>query len=190
MAGKKWIGKTPIIGTLKYLDKGDIYLHKDVEIMAFNYLTRKVNENTQGAKRFVDFRLPQLQHRNPNIHFITYEDMTPTPFLQVFMKNDEEMLIDLFGKQSHEIWSHLKNVLGAEKQYLEKQRLNRGMIGPHKSQYDCICKVPGQLRCSSDYRRNTFRFGRRDEFWQRDYLSWYSTGFDKVKKKREKLENA
>ena len=188
MAGKKWIGPSPIIGTLKYLDKGDIFLHKGVEIMAFNYLKQGTTEETEGAKRFVKYRLPQLQHRNPGIQFMAYEDMTPTPFLQVFLKNNHEMLIDLFGKSSSEIWTHLKNLFGTSRNSRNNYSKNRALIGTDKSQFDCVCKMPGQLRCSSDL-KNTFRFGRRDELWSRDYLTWYSSGYHKIRTKKERIEN-
>ena len=190
MSAKKWIGPNPIIGTLKYLDKGDIYLHKDVQIMAFNYVKRNCPPKMQGANKFVSLRLPQLQHRNSGVHFIKYEDITPTPFLQVFLKNNKEMTIDLFDKQSHEIWSHLKALFNVEpERYKESEHYNKALIGNDKEQYDCVCKIPGQIRCSSDL-RNTFRFGRLEQAWQRDYLTWYSSGFYAIRKRKEQLENA
>ena len=195
MAGRKWIGSTPVIGTLRYLDKGDLYLRKDVQIMAFNYVQKDCPKIMEGAKRFVEYRLPQLLHRNPDVQFITYPDLTPTPFLQVILENkEEEVLVDLFGKQSHEIWDHLKELFGVEKQTTQDldPRFNKAMFGNDKSQYDCICKIPGQLRCSS-HRKSFFAsksLGRREDLWSKDYLCWYSSGFYEVRKRKERLEEA
>ena len=195
MAGMKWIGRTPIIGTLRYLDKGDLYLRKDVQVMAFNYVEKNCPEVMKGAKRFVDYRLPQLLHRNPDVQFITYPDITPTPFLQVILENrDNEVIVDLFGKQSHEIWEHLKTLFGAAKPLSEvtDPHYNKAMFGKDKSQFDCVCKIPGQFRCSS-HRKSYFAsksLGKRDDSWSKDYLCWYSSGFYELRKRKEQLEEA
>merc|ERR1712150_113942 len=140
----------------------------------------------EGAKRFVEMRLPQLQHRNPNVQFVTYSDLTPTPFIQIFLDNNKELIVDLFGKESHDIWNHLKKLLGSRSRRNHFSEYNKALIGSHAEQFECVCKLPGQLRCSSQY---SFGFGRRDEYWTRDYLTWYPSGFYTVRKRKEGLEN-
>ncbi|CAH8547646.1 unnamed protein product [Dicrocoelium dendriticum] len=144
-------GRLAITRTKKYLDSGRIILNDAVKIIAIHHVS---DENiSSGCMEFIKWFLPPLQFKNPNVQILTFKNICPTPFIQVFMENKEELMVDCSFRKSTEIYDHLKSILSKtqvstatptpNEEYLD----NPANFGTNCSR-QCICEIYRQVPCS------------------------------------------
>lgn len=143
-------GPAPIRRTWNYLMKGDLLFKKNIQIMTVNYNVDQ--KSSVGAYEFAFWELPRMQFKNPEVQFLKFKNLTPTPYIQFYFKNGENLLVDVYGKSKEEISQHMKNTFclskEAEEAEKEKEVINPANFGP-KYRRHCICEVPGQVPCPS-----------------------------------------
>ncbi|XP_054750777.1 small ribosomal subunit protein mS25-like [Lytechinus pictus] len=143
-------GKFPLRRTIRYLEQGKIYLRDSVKILTINY--NSFGKESDGARDFVFYHLPQLQYKNPNVQMQTFKNITPSPFIRCFLNEGEEVLIDIEDKTKDDIEEHLNKVLGKSERVLATERKamerssNPANFGRTFARW-CICEVPGQFPC-------------------------------------------
>lgn len=161
-------GVSPVRRTLKYLKAGNLMLKSRVRIVSVNY--NPCGEHHRGARDFVFWNVPQIQYNNPDVQFVLFKNLTPTPFVRCFLDDGEEVLMDVDGKDRHEIESFLKKILGKTEKTLAQERLEKEEVkNPANFGWDykrhCICEVPGQAPCPSvipypNHMRGKYKYGR------------------------------
>ncbi|XP_071815663.1 small ribosomal subunit protein mS25-like [Apostichopus japonicus] len=145
-------GKFPLRRTLRYLERGNVYLRDTVKIVTINYNT--LGETHKGARDFVFYNLPQLQYKNQNVQMQTFKNLTPSPFIRCFLNDGDEVLIDIDSKSNTSILEHVKKLLGKSEEILSAERkarekkTNPANFGREFAR-ECICQVPGQVPCPS-----------------------------------------
>ncbi|XP_035691122.1 28S ribosomal protein S25, mitochondrial-like [Branchiostoma floridae] len=148
----RMLGKYPIRRTRTFLESGEIVFKDRVKIMSVNY--NVFEKNSEGARDFVFFHLPQVQYKNPEVQVVTFKNLTPSPFLKFYLDDGEQVLVDVEYKSRQEIVKHVKKILGKSDRELEEiaksqqqsiHIANFGIKWPRK----CICEIEGQLPCSS-----------------------------------------
>lgn len=78
-------GPAPVRRTIKYLESGRLVLREKIKIFSINYNTKAEGmEHHSGARAFVFWSVPQLQYKNPNVHVVTFKNLTPTPFIKCY----------------------------------------------------------------------------------------------------------
>lgn len=143
-------GKFPLRRTLRYLERGNVFLRDSVKIFTINYNTK--GDSHQGARDFVFYNLPQLQYRNPNVQMLTFKNITPSPFIRCFLNEGEEVLIDIDSKSNTNIVEHVAKLLGKPEEILAAERkakekkTNPANFGNEFSRL-CLCEIPGQVPC-------------------------------------------
>uniref|UniRef100_A0A2K6ULR9 Small ribosomal subunit protein mS25 n=1 Tax=Saimiri boliviensis boliviensis TaxID=39432 RepID=A0A2K6ULR9_SAIBB len=85
-------GRFPIRHTLQYLNQGNVVFKDSVKVMTVNYNTR--GELGEGARKFVFFRIPQIQYKNPWVQIMMFKDMTPSPFLRFYLDSGNEEIME------------------------------------------------------------------------------------------------
>ena len=164
-------GPAPVRRTLKYLEAGRIVLKEKIKIFSVNYNT--AGDHHQGAREFVFWCLPQIQYKNPNVQVLTIKNITPSPFIRVFLENGEDVVVDIDGKGNDEIQDQLINTLCKSKLVLEAEamakqvKVNPANIG-FGCKLSCICRIPGQVPCSGlvplpKHMRGKYLFFDRDD---------------------------
>lgn len=143
-------GKAPVRRTLQYLEHGPLHLKDGIQIMTINYNTGQQKSN-KGVIDFMFWHLPQLMYKNPNTQFVTFKNMTPSPFFQFFFSNGRKLLVDVDSQTKDEIHDFIKqSVCKSQTQLFQEQTRemkNPAFFGP-KYDRKCICQIPGQCPCS------------------------------------------
>ncbi|XP_048874192.1 28S ribosomal protein S25, mitochondrial [Brienomyrus brachyistius] len=145
-------GRFPIRRTLEYLQKGDVVFKNFVKIMTVNYNTH--GELSEGARKFVFFKIPQIQYRNPWVQILMFKNMTPSPFLKFYLDDGEQVLVDVEGKNHNEITQHIKKIVGKTQEVLQAEAL-AAMVTSNPANFghrkyclrECLCEVDGQVPC-------------------------------------------
>jgi len=164
-------GPAPVRRTLKYLNAGRIVLKERIKIFSVNYNT--VGDHHKGAREFVFWCLPQIQYKNPDVQVITFKNITPSPFIRVFLEDGQDVVVDIDGKENDEIQEHLigtlcKSSLVLQAEAMAKQvKVNPANIG-YGCKLSCICRIPGQVPCSGlvplpKHMRGKYLFFERDD---------------------------
>ncbi|XP_028843491.1 small ribosomal subunit protein mS25 [Denticeps clupeoides] len=141
-------GRFPIRRTLEYLQKGDIVFKNSVKIMTVNYVTN--GKLSDGARKFVFFKVPQIQYKNPWVQIVMLKNMTPSPFLTFYLNDGEEVLVDVEGKDYKEISQLVRKILGKSDEALQaeaqQESANPANFGPKKyCLKQCMSEVEGQV---------------------------------------------
>ncbi|ELU11605.1 hypothetical protein CAPTEDRAFT_181516 [Capitella teleta] len=147
-------GKGALRRTKEFLEKGEILLNEDIKVLLFGYtpLLKKYPHHT-GLTRFIFWHLPQLKYKNPKVEMYTFKNMTPTPWIKAFLKDDSHLVIDCDSRSREDIHSHVKKVLGKseaellEEIQLEESRFHNPALFGFQFDRQCICEVPGQVPC-------------------------------------------
>lgn len=79
------VGRAPIRRTVKYLTAGRLAFKDNVKIFSVNY--NAFGDHHAGARDFVFWKIPQVQHRNPTVQVVTMKNMTPSPFIRCYFGN-------------------------------------------------------------------------------------------------------
>jgi small subunit ribosomal protein S25 len=168
-------GRGALRRTLKYLEKGQLVLRDNVKILTFQYnvpaeekhiVTTSIHNRMQeshgkkppetahhdGLRTFVFWHLPQLQYKNEHVQMVTFNELTPTPWIRAHLEDDSTVLIDCDGRSRQEIHDHVKAVLGKSDELLAKEKKSSEIMSNPSNfgfAYDrfCICEVPGQVPC-------------------------------------------
>ncbi|XP_076040561.1 mitochondrial ribosomal protein S25 [Oratosquilla oratoria] len=143
-------GKAPIRRTLQYLKSSRLEFKDSVKIFSINYNT--YGEHHDGARDFVFWHFPQLQYKNPGVQVVSFKNLTPTPFIRIYLEDGEEVLVDIDSKSTKEIYDHIvKIVCKSDKTLAEEERERESKDNPANFGWgcsrQCICEVPGQLPC-------------------------------------------
>lgn len=141
-------GRFPIRRTLEYLQKGEIVFKKPVKIMTVNYNTH--GELSEGARKFAFFKVPQIQYKNPWVQIVMFKNLTPSPFLNFYLDDGEQVLVDVEGKEYKEITQHVRKILGKSDAVLQaeaqQESANPANFGPKKyCLKECMSEVEGQV---------------------------------------------
>ncbi|THD19449.1 28S ribosomal protein S25 mitochondrial [Fasciola hepatica] len=150
-------GRLAITRTRKYLESGRIILQDSVKIITIHHVPGK--KISEGCDELIKWFLPPLQFKNPKVQILTLKNMCPTPFIQVFLNNQEELVIDCSYRTHVDINKHLNEVLGTSlhstvSSTMDILNVNHpGNFGT-KYQRQCICEVYGQVPCSSQVGRS------------------------------------
>ncbi|XP_033103340.1 probable 28S ribosomal protein S25, mitochondrial [Anneissia japonica] len=144
------IGKFPLRRTLRYLKDGKVHLIDRVQIFTITYNT--FGKQSQGARDFVFYNLPQLQYNNPKVQMQTLKNLTPSPFIRCFLDGSKEVLIDIDNFSQSEIIERLNKVLGKSEVVLAAEELaRRQLVNPahfgERFGRKCMCEIPGQIPC-------------------------------------------
>ncbi|XP_006630758.1 small ribosomal subunit protein mS25 [Lepisosteus oculatus] len=145
-------GRFPIRRTLEYLQKGDVVFKNSVKIMTVNYNTH--GELSDGARKFVFFKIPQIQYKNPWVQIVMYKNLTPSPFVKFYLDDGEQVLVDVEGKDHIQITHHVKKIMGKSQEVLQAEEMarmvasNPAHFGPKKyCLKECMCEMEGQVPC-------------------------------------------
>ena len=108
-------GRGALRRTMEYLEKGQIILRDNVKIVTFQYnppYKGYNHEHHSGLEKFVFWHLPQLKFKNPDIQMVTFNCITPSPWIRAYLEDDTQILIDCDSRSREEIHDHVKLVLG------------------------------------------------------------------------------
>lgn len=152
-------GIAPIRRTAKYLDSCGLVFKNRVKIMTVNFneaSEESRQDHHSGARDFVFWNLPQVQHKNPNVQIVTFKNLTPSPFITCFLDDNSKVYFDVDSQSNAEIISRLTTTLGKSKETLaeeaekEAEKNNPANFGLNFG-FDrhCICSEPGQVPCPS-----------------------------------------
>ncbi|CDW57948.1 L51 S25 CI-B8 domain containing protein [Trichuris trichiura] len=161
-------GLMPIRRTLYYLEKGDIYLRNEVKILTVTFNPEM--GNSKGAREFVFWHWEQLQYKNPYVQLVKFRRSFPIPYIQAFLEDGSEVLMDLDNYTRQDVHDRLSRILGKTKNILEHERVttakaeNPAYFGESYPR-QCICEMQGQQPCPSvvplpDYMRGKWRWNK------------------------------
>ncbi|KAF7233642.1 hypothetical protein EG68_11957 [Paragonimus skrjabini miyazakii] len=145
-------GRLALTRTKNYLGSGRILLNDAVKIITIHHVPGQ--DISKGCDELIKWFLPPLQFKNPKVQIITLKNMCPTPFVQVYLDNDEEILVDCSFRKGSEIHDHLKSILGKPNHSPsianvdakpDDNPANFGIRFPRQ----CICEIYGQMPCSA-----------------------------------------
>ncbi|PVD25136.1 hypothetical protein C0Q70_15634 [Pomacea canaliculata] len=145
-------GQSPVRYTLRYLEQGKLMLKNNVRIITVNYNTG--HKPSRGAYDFVFWHLPQLQFKNPDVQFLVFKNMTPSPFLRVYFDNGKSILSQLDLQTKDEIYQHFKSIFCKtddqmqQEAYVKEQKTNPANFGIGFP-VECICTIAGQAPCTA-----------------------------------------
>ena len=94
-------GPSPVRRSLEYLGNSNLILKPYIRILNLHY--NRKQETHAGAKAFVFWHLPQLQYKNPEVQVITIRELTPTPFIRLWLNSGRELLMDIDRQSKDEI---------------------------------------------------------------------------------------
>jgi len=88
------------------------------------------------------------------VQLVRHELKPPTPYIQAFLQNGQQVLIDIDGHDRGQIYERLKRVLGKTKLVIEQEEAEKAAVENvanfgGKSLRQCICEVQGQQPCST-----------------------------------------
>ncbi|CAG0882630.1 unnamed protein product [Darwinula stevensoni] len=155
------VGREPVRRTQKYLEAGKLVLKDRVRVVSINY--NGTGENHQGARLkmryfclehrdFIFWHLPQLQFKNPNVQMVTFKDLTPTPFIKLYLEGNEQVLMDVDGYTKEQIHERFKRIICKSDDLLQREASslqrqdNPANFGSNCPRH-CICEIPGQVPC-------------------------------------------
>lgn len=163
------------------------------------------NDNHLGMREFYFWEVPRLQYQNPNVQFVRFLEMSPLPFLRVWLNETgmkkhvtdislpdttpvmKDVLFDCDNKDRFQILNQLVKTLGIPKETQERNRRienqeNLATFGINR-RYSCICQVPDQVPCpglvSLPMRmRGKYKKYKPEELeaWENDLERPYPTG--------------
>ncbi|XP_076448017.1 small ribosomal subunit protein mS25-like [Babylonia areolata] len=144
-------GRSPVRYTLRYLESGKLVLKDSVRIMTINYNTG--HKPSKGAYDFVFWHWPQLQYKNPEVQFLVFRNITPTPFMKVYMDNGKSLLSQLDCQPKDTIYEHVKQVFCKSDTVLQEEALARKKMSNPANfgqgcSRECMCEIPGQVPCT------------------------------------------
>merc|ERR1719331_557676 len=88
----------------------------------FNEASEDSSQNHHsGARDFVFWNLPQVQHKNPDVQIVTLKNMTPSPFITCFLEDNSKVYFDVDTQSNKEIVSRLTKTLGKTKETLDAE---------------------------------------------------------------------
>ncbi|KAI3385445.1 hypothetical protein SNEBB_008965 [Seison nebaliae] len=171
-------GAAPVRRTIKYLQNGQLYLRDNIRIISMNYSSKL--EEGEGLRRFIFWHLPQLQYKNPDVHCITLEDVTPTSFLTIYtldqMNNTKKHHIDCFQRNRQDIHDWIKKIFCKSQSQIEQEQQQRNMEQQVNDanfgvdyQRHCICEIYGQVSCPSEKLLPEFLRGKYS-YYEKDAL--------------------
>ncbi|XP_072845602.2 small ribosomal subunit protein mS25 [Pogona vitticeps] len=145
-------GLYPIRRTLQYLSQGDVIFKSSVKVMTVNYNVH--GANSEGARKFVFFNIPQIQYKNIWVQIVMFKNMTPSPFIKFYLDTGEQVLVDVEYKTNKEITEHIKKILGKSEETLQREEEEKiklchpATFGPRKYHLrECMCEIEGQVPC-------------------------------------------
>jgi len=126
-------------------------LRDQVRILCFAF--DPDSKEHDGAKEFDFWHWNQLQFKNPEVQLVRHELKPPSPFIQAFLQNGQQVLIDIDGHDRGQIYDRLNKVLGKTKLVIEQEEMEKAAVENvanfgFKSLRQCICEVQGQHPCS------------------------------------------
>lgn len=150
-------GRGALRRTAQYLQKGEIKFRDNVRVLtlAFNPEDERNPDKFpphKGLSNFVFWHLPQMKYNNPHVQIVTFNKLTPTPWIRAYLDNDTQVLIDCDSRTRQEIHDHMKKILGKTKETLEEEKqfasmtANKANFG-YVFERQCICEIPGQVPC-------------------------------------------
>ncbi|KAL3851953.1 hypothetical protein ACJMK2_015643 [Sinanodonta woodiana] len=145
-------GNAPVRRTLEYLKKGKLVFKENVKVMTINFNTNQ--PASKGAYEFLFWHLPQIQFKNPNVQILSFKNMTPSPFIQLFFGDGKRLLVDVDSRSRYDILGHIRKIAGKPDDVLQaeiltqQEKLNPANFGSKCKRW-CICEAPGQIPCPS-----------------------------------------
>jgi len=166
-----------------------------------NYDFRRPPDNHTGMREFYFWEIPRLQYQNPDVQVVRFLEMSPLPFLRVWLSDGVDFLIDCDNRDRTSILNQLISTVGTETSAqdadaLKKSRMrsvsalpmtdpsigNPATFGFSRSRY-CMCEVPDQVPCPGLCplplrMRGKYRVHRKEELeaWENDLDRPYPTG--------------
>lgn len=102
-------GFAPVRRTIDYLTKSKLILKPYVRILAIHY--NRKQESHQEVKDFVFWHLPHLQYKNPDVQVLTIRELTPTPFIRVWLESGRDLVLDVDRQSKDEIHDRILRCL-------------------------------------------------------------------------------
>jgi len=102
-------GLAPVRRTLDYLNKSNLILKPYVRILAIHY--NRMTESHKQTKEFVFWHLPHLQFKNPDVQVVTFNNLTPTPFIRVWLNSGKDLVLDVDRQSKDEIHERIVRTL-------------------------------------------------------------------------------
>lgn len=164
--------------TLQYLEKGEIILKDNVSVLAFQCNTvekaRKWEDaaeqpaylHHEGLSNFIFWHLPQLKYKNPGVQMVTFDKLTPTPWICAYLDDNHKVYIDCDSRSREDIHEHVKLVLGKSRETLQLESREETAILQNPANFgygherECICEIPGQVPCTGFERLPTLMTGK------------------------------
>ncbi|KAL3314785.1 28S ribosomal protein S25, mitochondrial [Cichlidogyrus casuarinus] len=145
-------GRQAVTRTLKYLNAGRTVFRENVKVVLINHLPGM--NISHGADEFIKFFLPPIQFKNPEVQVLTYKNLSPHPYVQIFLSNGEEVLVNCSFRTHNEIHEHIRNTFGKTEEELQKESIeNQVILNPayfgKEYKRQCICEVYDQSPCSA-----------------------------------------
>lgn len=109
-------------------------------------------DNHTGMREFWFWEIPRLQYQNPNVQIVRFLEMSPLPFLRVWVdEGKQDVLFDGDNKDRKSILEQLVKTLGIPREEQEKIRRkklqeNEAIFGFNRRYY-CACELPDQVPC-------------------------------------------
>jgi len=149
-------GVAPIRRTTKYLNSSPLVFKPRVKIMTVNFNSEAEEKHHEGLRDFVFWNLPQVQYKNPDVQIVTFQNMTPSPFITCFLEDNTKVYFDVDSQSNKEILDRLVKTIGKSKEVLEEEAIaSEAKSNPanfccrHGFERHCICEMPGQIPCPS-----------------------------------------
>merc|ERR1711962_212009 len=114
-------GAEPIRRTMKYLEKSSLVFKDNVRIVSFHF--NHDQQASKGTEEFVFWHTAQLQYKNPNTQLVVLNNMTPSPFVQVFFDNGKKLTLDVDNQDKNTILETVKKIFCKTKETLEAERI-------------------------------------------------------------------
>ena len=163
----------------RYRARAALRTHRDYHWLPFGSYKARMgpraiirHDNHLGMREFYFWEIPRLQYQNPNVQFVRFLEMSPLPFLRVWinengMKKHEQpttennftsstpimrdVLFDCDNKDRLAILNQLMKTLGVPRETQEINRRkqnqeNKATFGLNR-RYSCVCQVPDQVPC-------------------------------------------
>lgn len=143
-------GRAPIRRTLQYLEKGTLFMKDNVRIVNFHF--NRDQTSSKGTEDFVFWHGNQLQYKNPDIQLSVLNDLSPSPYIQVYFDTGRKLTLDVDGQDKGTIFETVKKIFCKTEGTLQAEQLEKeAKTNPATFGYwctrHCICEVPGQVPC-------------------------------------------
>lgn len=106
-------------------------------------------------REFYFWNVPQIQYMNSHVQIVRFTDMTPNPFIRIWLDNGKDVLFDCDSQSKEDIMGRLVKTFGKTKEMLEYEAAldvkqtsedNDAIFGVDRKRF-CMCEVPGQCPC-------------------------------------------